>query len=316
MVAWIDFITKMICYFLLIWGVWVLTEPLWINSYRMQKRRRRLKKQNKHVKLDAPERENPLHRHIQYLVLALSKDANPKRVVNFYVLTSILFLVNLVGFAVFLKSFFVPLFVATWIGSIPYVWLRYRLTNMRIDTSLAFIKEYHVFFQLYQQTKDVYQTLMKITPITKNSRLQMAYSRLLSSIQKERSKDGVIESTRLFAYTMGSSESSRFSNLFIKTYLEQVDVTEALLDLYKDVQKKEKDLASLKTKRTETVLLGFMPLIFMVLFGWISFRMLMTYETVFVLEHVNFTGFIFALFLAVVSAFSAYLYRKPRADYF
>jgi Flp pilus assembly protein TadB len=314
-VLWIEAIVKIIAYNLLFLGIWRLTYPLWIDSFRLQKRRRSLRKLNQSYSSNQNKKKRSrIHKHIRYLVLSLAKDSNEQRVVNFYASSISLFVLTFTMLMLLLKTFVLPMFVAIWVASLPYIWLRFRLANMRIEASLAFMKEFHIFFQIYQQYKDVYHTVMQTVKDTKDKRLQMAYRRLLSTMQKERTEEAFMEAAQLFSYSVGTSFSARFANLLVKAYREQVDISEALLDLYKDIQKREKDIAALTTKRMETVILGFMPIIFLMIFVWISFRIFMMYSTQFILNHINLAGFVIALILAIASALSAYLFRKPRAD--
>lgn len=313
----IEAAVKIIAYTLIFVGIWRLSYPFWIDSYRLQVQKARLRKHVTLANARAEERKsNRLHQHIQSLVFALSKRNGKQKVWNFYYITLGLFISTLCMLILLGEGLFLSMSFATFIAVIPYGLLRFRLASIRVKASHAFMKEFHVFLQLYQQERDVYFSVMEASQKIRDKRLRLAFRRILSSMQKERTEEAFRGSMNLFAFTVGSSFAARFSSIMIKAYRDQVDVSEALLELHVDLRKREKDISQLKTKRMETILLGFMPLGLLPLYLWIGSKMLVIYSTAFVFDQTNMiTGFIISLLFAIASALAAYLLSRPKADF-
>ena len=74
-------------------------------------------------------------------------------------------------------------------------------------------------------------------------------------------------------------------------------------------------MEALKTKRMETVILGFMPIIFVPIFIVMAYRVTMMYQASTLLEQTSsLVGLIAATFLAIASALGSIIMSKPRAD--
>lgn len=314
----IEAAVKIIAYLLIFVGIWLLSYPFWIDTYRLQVQKSRLRRHRYGVdsyQVITNRKYNPLNEHIRNLIFSLSKERHEYKIWSFYVISVSLFIITISLLVLLGEKTLLSFILALIIGLIPYGYYQFRLINTRLKASLAFMKEYHIFMQLYQNYKDVYLGVKEATQKIRDRRLRMAFRRVLSSLEKDRTEKSFEEVMHLFAYTVGSSFANRFANLLIKAYRDNVDISEALFDLNIDLRKREKDMATLKTKRTETIILGFLPLAILPLFIWVIYKVFMMYSTTFVLEQKNiFTGFIISFILAIVSALSSYLLSKPRAD--
>lgn len=317
MILIVEVLFKVIGYLLIFIGLWKLAWPLLRDSRRFRLRKNRLRKiQRNNQQLQTKKRKRPIFVHIQKLVYALSKKDADQRLSYFYGMTVGSFVVTLTTLVLLVKSFVFPILIALIIASLPYVFLRFRLANLRIEASIALMKEFHLLLQSYQQNKDVYHTLMAVTPEFRDKRLRNAFQRLLSSMQKDRSDEAFREAVQLLAFTVGSSFAARLANLLIKTYRDQVDISEALFDLHQDLQKREKDMSAMKTKRMETIILGFLPVVILPVFVLMAYRMSMQYSMSHMLDNSNaLITLILAFVLSVISALCAFLFSKPRADF-
>lgn len=317
MIVILEIFTKAIVYLMLFFGVWLLAWPLLLDARRFRVRQQRMRKTLKKDESQVNSRlNNPVIKHINLIVEALSKKNAEKDISIFYAVTLGLFFSTITVLIVMLDMVFFSFIIAAAVASIPYLILRFRLANLRIEASLAFMKEFHIFYQSYQQHKDVYHTFMAVSPLIRDKRLRVTFIRLLSTMQKERSMESFETAAQLMAFSIGSSFASRFSSLLVKAYREHIDISEGLLDIHKDLQKREKDMAAIKTKRVETILLGFMPLVFLPLFLFMAHRLTMMYTFSFATQDKSSFWLLgLSFILAIISALSAYLLAKPKADY-
>jgi hypothetical protein len=312
----IEVAIKILAYLLLFFGIWKLTYPLWIDQYRMKSRSIRLSKRKKASVQDKRSfSDKAFFSHIRKLIFSQAKNPNEYKVWNFYGLSIVLLVTTSFSIILVTGQIVMGILIGIMFMLIPYSLLRFHSKNARLSSALAFMQEFHLLLQGYQRHKDVYQMVFETTPAIRDKRLRITFNRLLSSLQKDRTESSFMEAVHLFSYSIGGSYAARFSNLLIKSYRDQYDVSEAMMDLYKDLRKREKDMAALKTKRMETILLGFMPAVFLPVFIFTAYRMTMMYSNSFILKHNNsFIALIFSIVLAVISALSSYLMSKPRAD--
>lgn len=312
----LEAVIKISSYILLFLGISRIVRPLLMDYYRLRKRSYRIKKQSSsNLSNQFSKRTNVLHSHISLLVKTLSKKHDDGAVANFYILTVVIFAASFVVMSIILKMPLYALLVAVALAVMPYVWKRFQLAGKRMETAYAFMKEYHIFLQSYQQNKDVYHTLVDTVKSVQDKNLKFTLMKVLSSMQKDRNLASFKEAMNVFVYSINSSFSTRFANLLIKEYRDSVDISEALLDLHSDLQKREKDMAMLKSKRMETIFLGYMPLGILPILLFMGYQMSMMYETTQLFEDKgSVLMFLLAVIVALISAMSAYLLNKPSAD--
>lgn len=312
----VEILIKMIGYSFLFFGIWRLSWPLLMDARRFRVRNQRLRKvQRKEEEKLKKAFQNPLFIHIRRLIFSVAPDMNENRLWNFYGLTTSLFFTSLISIGFLTNRFDFGLLIAIGVASIPYVLLRYRMTGIRLDGSLAFMKEFHIFMQAYQKNKDVYHSVYEVTETLHDKRLRLNFQKLLSSMQKDRSESSFIEAIHLFSYSLGSTYASRFTNLLMKSYRDHADIIEGLMDINRDLRKRERDLEELKTKRMETIFLGFMPLIILPIFIVITFRLTVMFQTSVILQQTDsLMLLIFIVFLSVICALCSFVLSKPRAD--
>lgn len=314
MVIFLEIVFKLTSYVLLFLGISWLVQPLLSGFYKLRKRSYRIKKQSSaEIKLNV--KTIKIHEHIKLLVNATAKTADDNAVINFYIFTTVLFSTTLIVLYMVTQSIIISVFLAVFIGILPYMAKRFQLAGKRMEISYAFMKEYHIFLQSYQHNRDVYHTMVDTVQSIQDKKLKFAFMRVLSNMQKDRNIESFQESMKLFNYTVNTSFATRFSNLLIKEYRENVDISEALLDLHVDLQKREKDMASMKSKRMETIILGYMPICVIPIFLIMGRQMSIMYSTsAMFAETINVVLFMIALIVAIISAMSAYLLNKPNAD--
>lgn len=314
MVLLIEILVKIIAYSILAIGVWQLVVPLIYDYWVLKRRSSRVRKfQKTHVVVE--KEPNKFHQHIRILVFSISKRPSEQKVLNFYGISILLFVVT-TSIIVFLTGEYgVAILSGFMLMIMPYSLCRFRLAEIRAKASYAFMQEFHQLLHLYQSHKDVYRLVSNASIHIRDKNLRMAFVRLRSSMEKVRTTEHFIEAVQLLSFTIGSSFAARFANLMIKSYQENANVSEAILDLHTDLRKRERDMSVLKTKRMETIILGFMPVIFVPIFIFAAFRMTMLYEFNYIIQQTNsLILLVISVVLAVVSAMSAYLLSKPKAD--
>lgn len=316
MMVAIETIIKIISYLLIFYGLWKLSGPLLMDARRFRVRSNRLRK-NQRVEEEKLKKafRHPFFLHIRRLVFSVSPDNNERRLWNFYGITLILFFVTAISISIITKKYDFALVISLLTAAAPYTFLRYRITSIRLDGSLSFMKEFHLFIQAYQKHKDVYHSIFEMTEMAHDKRLKLNFQKLLSSMQKERTEDAFLEAVQLFAFSMRSNYASRFTNLLVKAYRDNSNITEGLMDIHRDLRKRERDMEALKTKRMETVILGFMPLVFVPIFVFMAIRVTISYKISTIMEQTgSLTGLIAVTFLAIASAMGSFIMSKPRAD--
>lgn len=316
MIQAIEVIAKGFGYLIMFFGIWKLIWPLLMNARRFQIRKHRLRK---HQRIEQERFQkaikHPVFKHIQRLVFTVAPDTHEKHLWNFYGLTVSLFATVTLSLTLMTGRIDFALLMGLLIGAVPYILLRYRMTSIRLDGSLAFMKEFHLYIQAYQKNKDAYHSIFEMTQLVHDKRLRLNFQKLLSSMQKERTEESFLEAVQLFAFSLRSTYASRFTNLLVKSYRDNADISEGLLDIHRDLRKRERDMEALKTKRMETVILGFMPIVFIPIFLVMAYRVTMMYQTSTLMEQTSsLIGLIAATALAVSSAMGSIIMSKPRAD--
>lgn len=314
MVVLAEILVKIIAYSLLAIGTWQIVAPLIYDYWILKKRSSRVRKFQKN-KVEEKKEPNRFHSHIRLLVLSVSKRPTEQKVLNFYGISILLLIVTTSIISLLTNEYGVAILSGLMMMLMPYSLYRFKLAELRAKSSFAFMVEFHQLLHLYQSQKDVYRLVSNASVHIRDKSLRMAFVRLRSSMEKVRTTEHFIEAVQLMSFTIGSSFAARFANLLIKSYQENINVSESMLDLHKDLRKREKDMSALKTKRMETIILGFMPLIFLPIFAFTAFRMTMMYRFDYIIQQTDsLILLVISVVLAIVSAMSAYLLSKPKAD--
>lgn len=314
MVLLIEIVVKVIAYSLLTIGTWYIVTPLIYDYWVMKKRSSKIRKFQKDKKVEKKQ-PNPLHSHIRLLVMSVSKKPSEQKVLNFYGISMLLLIVTTSIVALLTRDYALAILTGVSMMIIPYSLFRFKLAELRAKASIAFLQEFHQLLHFYQSHKDVYRLISNASVHIHDKSLRMAFVRLRSSMEKIRTTEHFVEAVQILSFTIGSSFSARFANLLIKSYRENIEISEPLLDLHKDLRKREKDMAELKTKRMETIVLGFMPLVFLPIFIYTSLNTTMMYRFDYILQSTDsFMLLVISIILAIISAMSAYLLSKPKAD--
>ncbi|WP_281864826.1 hypothetical protein [Planomicrobium okeanokoites] len=312
----IEVIAKGIGYLFMFFGIWRLSWPLLMNARRFQIRRHRLRKNHRAEQERLKKAfKHPFFVHIRNMVFAVAPDTHEKHLWNFYGLTLSMFLTVTLSISLMTHRIDFALLMGLVIGAFPYIILRYRMTSIRLDGSLAFMKEFHLYLQAFQKNKDVYHSIFEMTEVVHDKRLRLNFQKLLSNMQKDRTEESFLEAIQLFAFSLRSTYASRYTNLLVKAYRNNSDISEGLFDIHRDLRKRERDMEALKTKRMETVILGFMPIVFIPIFMVMAYRVTMMYQGSTLMEQTSsLIGLIAATVLAVASALGSLIMSKPRAD--
>ena len=314
MVLLAEVVVKIIAYSLLSIGTWFIVTPLIYDYWKLKKRSNRIRKFQKDKSIEKSE-SNRFHSHISLLVMSVSKKPTQQKVVNFYGISALLLIVSTAIVALLTREYGVAILTGVTMMFIPYSLYRFKLAELRAKTSIAFMQEFHQLLHLYQTHKDVYRLVSNASIHIHDKSLKMAFVRLRSSMEKIRTTEHFIQAVQLLSFTIGSSFAARFANLLVKSYQENIEISESLMDLHKDLRKREKDMSELKTKRMETIILGFMPLVFLPVFIYSSFKMTMMYRFDYIIQNTDsLILLVISCILAIVSAMSAYLLSKPKAD--
>jgi hypothetical protein len=317
----IEATVKIITYSTFCISLWLLVSRFltdYIKSgYRGYKKSRQIKRLNElNNTQKIVENQNVIIKHLELLLSSLSKKQNPLAVLNFILLSSIIFITTTLTLFFMLKEPLFSITVAAILASIPYIYIRFKLTSMRLSTSVAFMQEYHLFLQNYQSTgKDVYYTMRNVNADIKDKNLKMFCSKLLSSMQKDRGEEDFKRAINVFTYSINSTTSKRFGKLFELAFIENADISKSLLDLNEDIKKRKQDITKDKTQKLETILMGYASLFLFPVFIFMTSKVTGVVDYWYVFKQkAPLTLFIIVSVLSIISAFSAYLLSKPRAD--
>ncbi|MBL5801592.1 hypothetical protein [Heyndrickxia sporothermodurans] len=170
--------------------------------------------------------------------------------------------------------------------------------------------------QSYQSTgKDIYYTILNVIKETQDKDLKKIYMKLLSSMQKDRNNKEFEKAVALFSYSINSTFSKRFAKLLIKSHVERGDISLSLMDLNKDIKKRKQDMSTEKTKKLETIFMGYLPIPLFPLMIFCAYRISGIRDFWFYFQQKTcVTLFIVALVCSVISILTAYVASKPRAD--
>lgn len=309
-------------YSMFMYSLWALLSPYLsdylksgIRAYKRQRQIKRLRELNDVEKRKEREK-GKVFEHLDLLLSSLNHKSNTVSVGNFVLLTAIIFTTTFITLYIMVDDPVFSFGIAASLSVLPYSYFRFKLTSQRLNTSFAFIQEFHVFLQNYQSTgKDLYYTLMNVTKEIQDKELKSFFMRLLSSVQKDRGQEEFKKAIKVFIYSINSTTAKRFGKLIELAHLENMDISTSLMDLQDDIKKRKQDIDKDKTNKVETVLLGYSGLLVLPGFLYLGYRIAGVIDFWYIFsQKLPFTIFITSCLLTIVSAFSAYLFSKPRAD--
>lgn len=319
MLILIESLVKIIGYTLFFWGLWLIvgtpmvkaTISVALQSYYLKTKKRKLARitQNR-------ENQNvpPLVGHLEVLLKAVS-DRTEFNVFNFMLLTIIILISTFGTLYSLLNEFVFSLSIALLASSLPYILLRMRLTTLRLKTSEAFLKSFDQVIQLYNTNNDIYYALKELTGEMGKSELKNKYISLYSSMQTSKNKDSFKKASTVFAYSINSTFAKRFAKLTEKAFLDGSDISSSLFDLGEDIQKRRRDMEEERTKKAETIAVGFFPTLLLPLCFFGAYNLAIGKDFwYFFTQKASITVFILALVGTIASAFLAYVLSKNRAD--
>ena len=308
-------------YSMFLYSLWSLLSPYlgdyFKNGIRAYKRRRQIKRLKELNNVVRKERkQGRVIEHLDLLLSSLNHKSNVVSVGNFMILTTIILITTFITLYLMVDDPIFSVIIATSMGVLPYSYFRFKLTSQRLNTSFSFMQEFHVFLQNYQSTgNDLYYTLMNVTKEIQNKSLRSFFMRLLSSVQKDRNEAEFKKAINVFIYSINSTTAKRFGKLIEMAHLENMDISTSLMDLQEDIKKRKQDIDKDKTNKVETVILGYSGLVVLPGFLYLGYRIAGVIDFWYIFtQKLPFTIFIVSCVLTVFSAFSAYLFNKPRAD--
>lgn len=318
--GFIEALVRIIFFIMALYGLWLCVSPILQpeiqQGFRKWKRKRKIRRLQELNYVNKQEKKkNAIHKHLEMLLESVSKNSS-SNVFNFVLLTIMIFLVSFTVLITLLQDLMLSLIISLIFSAFPYMIIRFRLTTLRLKTQLAFLTEFHNVIQNYQSTgRDIYYTILNVVKETEDKNLKRIYRKLLSSLQKDRSNREFNNAVTLFSYSINSTFSKRFAKLLIKAHVERVDISHSLLDLNKDIKKRQNDMQTEKTQKLETIIMGYfsVPLFPLMLFCAYKISGLHDFWYYFT-QKTSFTIFIIAFVCSVISVLIAFVKSKPRAD--
>lgn len=322
MQLFIEALVKIIGYSMFFYSTWLLVgEPLLKQTLNDELRNWRKKRRIKRlIELNNINNTNNkrtfIFLHLDYLLGSINKRHKEDKVFNFIFLSTVILLITTSVLYMLLTDIIISATLGIFFSAMPYCLLRFKLINKRLRTSNAFVSHFHILLQNYQSTgKDTYYMMMNVVKDIDDEELKLTFMKLLSAIQKDRNLISFNEAINLFMYTINSISAKRFAKLFQKAHLENIDITNPLMDLNEDINNRKKDLLKEKTEKLETVLLGYLSLPVFVLIFFSAYKIsgVISFWQIFKMP-IPIFFFTLALIMTITSVFLAYLNNKPRTD--
>lgn len=317
----LEVVMKSVGYLLFIYGLWLFFQDYlvkqFVSNYRNWKRKRQIKRieelqvEGNHKK----NRKSNLHEHIELVISSVSNKKDVS-VINFYVFSILSFLVVTIVLFMLIKEIIISLFIGIFAGIFPYIVLRFRLFTKRVHTSYQFLISFQVVLQNYQATgRDIYYTIQNVVKELDDKQLQKVFRNLFSAIQKDRGEEDFKKAVKVFAFSINSTFSKRFAKLITKAFLEGKDISQALIDLNHDMNKRKMDIQKEKTEKLETIFLGYMPVLVFPLMFFMVYRFTGVIDFWYVFQmKLPLILFVISLVMTILSALMAYVLSKPRGD--
>ncbi|MBU8732497.1 hypothetical protein KM915_20835 [Cytobacillus oceanisediminis] len=303
--------------------MWILLAPVirpsLENGYRNWRKKRHIKRLhelNEVTNVKEHKEKSKIYNHLDLLLSSMQKGEREVNVFNFVFLKVIIFLITGTIMYVSIGDLIFSLIVSIFFGLTPYIWLRFKLTSKRLNTSFQFLNEYHLIIQNYQSTgKDIYYTMLNVVKDIQSKELKESFIKLISALQKDRNENEFRKSINVFVFTVNSTFSKRFGKLLLKAHLDSADISQSLLDLSLDIKKRKQDMEQEKSQKLETIILGYAPIGLIPLFFYMAYKIAGVYDFWYMFKQdLPLTLFVIIIITSIISVLSAYILSKPRAD--
>lgn len=316
----VEVLSKVIGYSCFFYGLWKLIGEPFLSVYiktgfRNLKRRKRVKllaeinKENHEVK------RSVIYKHLELTLSSISKKGQGS-VGNFLFLVSIIFVVSETVLLISIQDVIISTLISLSFSVFPYIVIRFRLTALRLKTSLSFLNEFQIILQNYQTTdKDIYYTIYNSAKDIKDKAMKYLFMNVLSALQKERNRTDFKKAINVFVYSINSTFVKRFGKLLEIAHLDNADISRSLQDLSSDISKRKQDMSKDKTKKMETVIMGYAPIVTLPLVFFMGYKIsgVINFWYIFS-KRLPLTVFVVSVVLSIISIMLAYILSKPRAD--
>lgn len=261
----IEYSIKLISSICIMFGLWLLVGPLILPVFRERLKTvpaiyRKIQQMTDHEKQTMS--DNPLIKHIVFLLESTSKRMSRQTIANFIALSTILFaVVAVVIFSVF-QDFLFTLTIAVFAGMVPYLLRRMRLNRIRLTSSMQLLEMIPNLLQHYQSTnQDIYFALLRTMEDMETQYLKQILQNLLNHMQINRNRQRLKQKVDLFIFSIQSNLSKRLGRLIFKAYIEKTNITDSLVQLEKDVRRAKQLMEFQKTQGFDTIMLGYASIV-------------------------------------------------------
>lgn len=221
-------------------------------------------------------REQPLaklgkpYAHISDMLLTLGWKIGPA---GFAVISLWLALLGVAAGVLLFQSFRSVVLLFAILGTMPYVLMRFSLLNRQMATRLEFLPAVELFYQSYLITgsRHIRIALQKTVEERRlGGRVQFVFDQLYRNLSVRMDDEGSI---RRFALSFGHVWADYFASIVKVSLEEGNDVSANLKELIADMRKSQMDNQAERHRLLEIRLANFTPIVFLVLFLGINFRL-------------------------------------------
>lgn len=210
------------------------------------------------------------YRHIADLLHALGWRIGPA---GFALLSIVMGLFGIACGALLFQSSRAVLLLSVMLGCVPYTALRMALVNRQMATRLEFLPAVELFYQSYLVTgcRHVRIALQKTVEERRlGGRVQFVFDQLYRNLAVRGEHDS---SVRRFTLSFGHVWADYFGNILKVALEEGNNVAPNLRELIADMRKSQLDNEAERHRLLEIRLANFTPVLFLVLFLGLNFRL-------------------------------------------
>lgn len=279
--------------------------------------RYRLRKNRTYKEVKERQYNNPILKHIFFLVKATSKEKTETDILSFMVISiSLLVFTVVVSFMTFGDIFFAAI-LGLMVAVVPYMTLQLRLKNLRSLVGEEFLGIVQSLAQNYNASQfDMYSALVQTSKNIKNKQLRRVFINLISELQVSRNEQEIRLSIELFVYAAGSNWSKRLGNIILKAYLHDEKVINTLLTLIRQIEETEEMLEEEKSHALDSVWNGYLTVPLFVASLFLGYFVSGAQDW-FQLQFGNYWTrmlVVVSFILVVFSVFTALILKKPKND--
>lgn len=133
MITVLDIVIKLIGYTMIFFSIWIFARPKIMPTVKNSIRISRFRRQQNNT--DSIKKKNFIRLHIEMLLSVVAGKHSFSNVHTFLVLSTMMFILTLILLLSRIHSILFSFFVALFTGLLPYIILRVKLTNIRVDSS-------------------------------------------------------------------------------------------------------------------------------------------------------------------------------------